>query len=91
MIRPISFNGVYKINNASQDKVRSAVFRINDTIDIADKKSLGYEKLDREITKDSPCSFAYASEFSAGYILTGDEAKAVRKYRDIYENKTTYC
>ena len=89
MIRPISFNGVYKINNASQSKTHSAACQINNTIGINDE-SLGYEKLDREISEENPCFFACRSEFSTGYILTGEEAKAARKYRDIYENSMEY-
>ena len=89
MIRPISFNGVYKINNASQSKTHSAACQINNTIGINDE-SLGYEKLDREISEENPCFFACRSEFSPGYILTGEEAKTARKFRDMYENSMDY-
>lgn len=89
MIRPISFNGVYKINNATHEKVTTAVCQINNTIGRNDK-SLGYKKLDEEISKENPCFFACESEVSPSYILTGDEAKAAKEHRETYENNLSY-
>ena len=85
MISPISFNGVYKVQNASRFDLRRVAFDMNNVAQDKDEFDFGYQKLDEEVNDFPKVYTCFDLNRNENYLITGNEAQLVDKfYSDFY-------
>ena len=85
MLNPVSFSGVYKINNTSCYDLRRVALDMNNIAQDEEQFDFGYQKLNDEMSLYPKVYTCFDIKQDKNYLITGNEAQLVDKfYSDFY-------
>ena len=80
MLNPVSFSGVYKINNTSCYDLRRVALDMNNIAQDEEQFDFGYQKLNDEMSLYPKVYTCFDIKQDKNYLITGNEAQLVDKF-----------
>ena len=86
MLNPVTFTGIYKVNNISRYDLRKAVLDMNNRISDKKQFDFGCNKLNQEAIEYPKIHAHFDVDADENYIITGKDAELVDGFYDDF-----YC